>query len=278
MVSDNMASINTPIPIPNAAAGKYVADSLPFKLLLASLRSAKTITRHVEFYRWLQHDICNYIPHEVLLIAWGNIEKGDLSYDVASAAPGINTRRVSSLPGLDAQVCDLYRRAQSHELGSYALQDLDDADANREIESNSRLLHFAGASMKSMLAYPIRDERDNQDCLYVFYSMENRIEIDPLTLDLLMPHVDSALRRVKCLAPEARVVQLRSSNIDLLSEREHEVMKWVGTGKSNPEIGTILSISHNTVKNHLKRIFYKMGVTNRSQAVQVYTQSGAMNV
>lgn len=274
MAFDNIASINTPI----AAAGKHIADSHPFKLLLASLRSAKTITRHVEFYRWLQHDICNYISHDVLLVAWGNFEQGDLSYDVASAAPGINTRRVSSLAGLDVLVCDLYRRAQSHELGSYALQNLDDVGANREIESESRLLHFAGASMKSMLAYPIRDERDNQDSLYVFCSMENRIEIDPLTLDLLMPHVDSALRRVKCLAPEARVVQLRPSSIDLLSEREREVMKWVGTGKSNPEIGTILGISHNTVKNHLKRIFYKIGVTNRSQAVQVCTQSGATNV
>lgn len=256
----------------------FESDSHLLNLLLGTLHSAKTITRHVEFYRWLQRDICNYIPHEVLLVAWGNFEKGGLSYDVASAAPEINTRLVSRLPGMDALMRDLFRRARSHNRGSYILHDLDFVEATREIESKFRPLHFGRAKLTSILAYTIRDERDNQDCLYIFCSTENRIEIDPLTLDLLMPHVDSALRRVKCLVPGARATQLRHSSIDSLSEREHEVMKWVGIGKSNPEIGAILGISHNTVKNHLKRIFYKMGVTNRSQAVQLYSQSGASNV
>jgi DNA-binding CsgD family transcriptional regulator len=51
------------------------------------------------------------------------------------------------------------------------------------------------------------------------------------------------------------------------------VINWVGMGKSNREIGSILGISHNTVKNHLKRVFRKMDVTSRSQAVQVQMRS-----
>ena len=44
-------------------------------------------------------------------------------------------------------------------------------------------------------------------------------------------------------------------------------MHWVAAGKTNPEIGAILDLSEFTIKNHLKRIFVKLDVINRAQAV-----------
>jgi DNA-binding CsgD family transcriptional regulator len=44
-------------------------------------------------------------------------------------------------------------------------------------------------------------------------------------------------------------------------------MDWVRMGKTNAEIGSILSISSFTVKNHLQHIFKKLDVYNRMQAV-----------
>ena len=41
-------------------------------------------------------------------------------------------------------------------------------------------------------------------------------------------------------------------------------------GKTNDEIGLILGISSYTVKNHLKRIYRKLGVFSRAQAVARY--------
>jgi DNA-binding CsgD family transcriptional regulator len=52
-----------------------------------------------------------------------------------------------------------------------------------------------------------------------------------------------------------------------LSAREVEILQWVALGKTNPEIGKILKISEFTVKNHMQRIFKKMDVSNRAQAV-----------
>jgi DNA-binding CsgD family transcriptional regulator len=46
-----------------------------------------------------------------------------------------------------------------------------------------------------------------------------------------------------------------------------EVMLWIGRGKTNGEIGTILNVSAFTVKNHMQRIFKKLVVSNRAQAV-----------
>jgi DNA-binding CsgD family transcriptional regulator len=51
-----------------------------------------------------------------------------------------------------------------------------------------------------------------------------------------------------------------------LSPREDEVADWMRRGKSNEEIAIILGISAHTVKNHLERIFRKLGVENRHAA------------
>jgi transcriptional regulator EpsA len=258
----------------NAAHGLLDASS-PYGQLLGALSSAKGITRHLEFYRWLQHEISEFIPHQVLLTAWGDFENGDISYDVASASPGINTQFLTSLPGVDVLVSDLFHIMPTNGIDSYVLHQCDDSEPASEVQAESKLLEFLGASMKSLLVYRMRDERYTQDCLYVFCSEAKRIEIDPLTLGFLMPHIDATLRRVECLAPERERQEIVQHLVDadLLSEREQEVINWVGMGKSNLEIGEILGISHNTVKNHLKRVFRKMDVTSRSQAVQVQMRS-----
>ncbi len=51
-----------------------------------------------------------------------------------------------------------------------------------------------------------------------------------------------------------------------LSPREQEVAEWLGQGKSNEEIAIILGISAHTVKNHIDKIFRKLGVENRCAA------------
>lgn len=52
-----------------------------------------------------------------------------------------------------------------------------------------------------------------------------------------------------------------------LSARELEIMKWVRMGKTNSEIAMILDLSTFTVKNHMRRIYRKLDVLNRAQAV-----------
>jgi DNA-binding response OmpR family regulator/DNA-binding CsgD family transcriptional regulator len=51
-----------------------------------------------------------------------------------------------------------------------------------------------------------------------------------------------------------------------ISSRESEVLLWVSRGKSNREIGEILTISPRTVDKHLAQIFTKLGVANRASA------------
>lgn len=49
-----------------------------------------------------------------------------------------------------------------------------------------------------------------------------------------------------------------------LSDRERDVARWIAAGKTNAEIGDILAISPNTVKNHVARILQKIGAPSRA--------------
>lgn len=53
-----------------------------------------------------------------------------------------------------------------------------------------------------------------------------------------------------------------------ITQREHEVLGLIALGLSNREIGEKLFVSENTVKTHSSRLFGKLGVNRRVQAVQ----------
>lgn len=67
----------------------------------------------------------------------------------------------------------------------------------------------------------------------------------------------------------------RPSDVDRLrsalpiTERESEVLLWIAHGKTNREIGTILSMSPRTANKHLEQIFRKLNVENRTAAAVI---------
>ena len=65
---------------------------------------------------------------------------------------------------------------------------------------------------------------------------------------------------------------------ELLSHRETEVLRLIALGNSNKEIGRHLVITEETVKAHVKGIFEKLDVTDRTHAVTVATKRGMLDV
>jgi len=59
--------------------------------------------------------------------------------------------------------------------------------------------------------------------------------------------------------------------IEPLSPRELEVLQWVAEGLSNREISERLFLSVDTVKGHNRKIFGKLGVKSRAQAINKAT-------
>ncbi len=68
-------------------------------------------------------------------------------------------------------------------------------------------------------------------------------------------------------APPAPRLQAMASGLDALSGREAEIVENLALGLANREIAARLCLSERTVKNHLYRIYDKLQVSNRTQAV-----------
>jgi two-component system, NarL family, response regulator DegU len=79
----------------------------------------------------------------------------------------------------------------------------------------------------------------------------------------------------------ARTAPLSATNMGPtrpLTKREQEVVTWVQHGYSNREIAQKLYVSEHTVKNHLLRIFEKLGVSNRVElALRSHNAATATN-
>ena len=230
------------------------------------------INKHVDFFMWLQESVRELLPHDVLVAAWGNFTAGQLTYDVASNIAEIRTQQIlDKHDDIDILMGDLFHRWVSSGERWYVINDFDALGIHQQIPDS-----FLGnlGKMKSVLVYGIRDLRGKNDCLYVFFDQRSNFQIRHSVMGMLMPYIDAALRRVECMGSDVQEDSWPAdSQLDTLSTREHEILHWVRFGKSNYEIGMILSISANTVKNHLKRIFQKLDVSTRAQAVAKYIVS-----
>ncbi len=78
-------------------------------------------------------------------------------------------------------------------------------------------------------------------------------------------------RPAASIGAEPRPVALRDSP---LSDRELEVLGQISLGKSNKQAALELYISEQTVKNHLKHIFTKLEVRDRTSAIVIAMKNG----
>jgi DNA-binding CsgD family transcriptional regulator len=83
------------------------------------------------------------------------------------------------------------------------------------------------------------------------------------------------IRLLRCLSSALCERRAREALLPLvgLTPRESEVAQQISLGKTNGEIATALRVSTHTVANHLRHIYDKLGLTNRSQlAVRLTTR------
>jgi DNA-binding NarL/FixJ family response regulator len=109
--------------------------------------------------------------------------------------------------------------------------------------------HDAAAVTAGARGYLVKDVSREELCAAVAGALAGR--------DLVEPSLRRALhdRRSK----EDKGAQL--------TEREVQVLTGMSQGKSNAQIGRDLFLSEDTVKTHARRLFRKMGVVDRAQAV-----------
>ena len=63
-----------------------------------------------------------------------------------------------------------------------------------------------------------------------------------------------------------------------LTKRELTVLRLVAEGKTNKEIANVLDLSEKTVKNHVRNIFHKLHVYDRTQAAILAIRKGIIDL
>lgn len=113
--------------------------------------------------------------------------------------------------------------------------------------------------------------------LSAFKFLEFQFFSHRLTLEIYLIIVATAFLAIgfgvaKIVLSNRAVKGSKEENIDRealskFSPREQEILIFLAQGYTNKEIARSLDISPNTVKTHLSRVFEKLEVSNRTQAV-----------
>ena len=74
------------------------------------------------------------------------------------------------------------------------------------------------------------------------------------------------------LRAEDPAFELAKLSILGLGARPTEVLYWLAKGKTNKKIGTILTMAAETVKAHLKEIYSRLAVENRTTAAVMISE------
>ena len=245
----------------------------PWEEILHAIQHSYAIKRHVDFFRWLTQDIHPLLRHDMLMTTWGNFSTGALHFDVTSSLPHATTQTLLQDSAIvNYLMCNLYKRWLENDEKWYVINQFDASGMHAQSPGpfTQQL-----ARMHSLLVYGVRDTRRQTDCIYVFFDRARKFHVPDQLLGMIMPHLDAAIRRIEQLHTVTTDENLLDNLAQgSLSDREQEILHWVRGGKTNLEIGMILNISANTVKNHLKRIFQKLDVSCRAQAV---AKTGVLN-
>ena len=228
------------------------------------------VERHYQLFQLVQGEVRDFIPHQILISAWGNFDGAGLMIDVVSAIPGVRTKR---LPTCDVQrlMGDLYVRWLAQ--GRKPLL-LHNTLGELLAESNCRCtLHQALHGMGAALVHGSHSARDGTDSLYLALNAgpitQHGVSVERFRLlaDLIISQLDIAFRKVAQMKRQGETGTRIAARRGGLSSREEEIIDWVAKGRTNAEISGILAISEFTVKNHLRRIMRKLGAANRTEAV-----------
>ncbi len=110
--------------------------------------------------------------------------------------------------------------------------------------------------------YVLKDVRKGDLPKIIHSVLQDRAFIDPTVTRKLFHSIQQSSTTEETPGPPRPV----------LSQRELQILTHLVEGKSNKKIAHAVHLSPDTVKSHLKNIYQKLGVHNRSQAARVVIQ------
>ena len=203
-----------------------------------------------------------------------NFGAWNLKLDLVSGLPGVRTAALAACP-LEPLLREVYGRWVDGGRNPLFLK-AGETRAGRNACPCS--VHTALRGMRSLLVHGVADRRSAQESVFIAFTSgcfaKGRSLAGFLSgLEPLLAQIDTAFRKVTPYPLREARSGAGHANVLDLSAREIEVLEAICRGKTNLDIATALAISPFTVKNHVQRIFRKIGVKNRTQAAARYAEA-----
>lgn len=233
--------------------------------LLRVLESSLDVNNRGQFFLWVQGQLQALIPHDLMLCtvldANYSLAHADCMQGVPLAAAVLNGL-TDPENGLNIR---LARRCR--EQGVLTLElDPDRPDAAHCCADLA--LEWAGLDLGHALFLGTGPLAGGVSSSFLLL----RLQFVPqpshvLLMQVLIAPLHMALSRIQHgLIDDASPLTIQTDEWSL-TDRQLEILHWVKSGKTNFEIALILDISALTVKNHIQKLFKRLNVHNRAQAV-----------
>jgi len=263
-----------PRPAPKPASQAFELSAEQSARFLRIAAASLWIKRHYDLLVWLNGELQHFLPHQILVSAWGDFASWNVKLDVVSTLPGVRTEQLAHCR-IGPLVKSCYTQWAARGRRPLMLE----AAAAASVDPGCACpLHGALRGMRSLLVHAVQDKRSGNDSLFMALDSgsfgEGRCNPQVMSLaHLLFYQIDLACRRVAALPPEkADATQSDALRQLGLSTREREILDWLRRGMRNCDIAAALDISPFTVKNHVQRILRKIGASNRTHAAAKYNQ------
>lgn len=217
------------------------------------------VRRHYDLLIWLQGEIQSYLPHEIMLAAWGDFNSGFIRYDLISALFGVRTD-CSNMKALGPLLQGVFNRWVRLGKAPYTLG-RGDAVFLLEEHGLQCALGAALCGMRSALIQGVNDKRGQKDSLYIAFSSNEKLGISAVNaMRVILPYLDMAMSQMEFAARKPAPVAVLRPNmkVDVLTEREEGLLSLIKAGKTNAEIEGLLQISPIALKNQLRNMFRKL--------------------
>jgi transcriptional regulator EpsA len=259
-----------------------ILNSQEQEQLVRAIESAVHVRRRHQLFLWAQGQFCALLPHEILICL--RLEHGNGAthveclhtqlfdkeqedrlchpHDGLAVRLALACEENGCLPGLVA--AGVSRHARIYETFR------DDLEK---------------AGLRNAVVHGDRINAHNDAFFFILLNVNEVAPVQGHLMKLMLPHMHLAFNHVisqdrgnRSEAGEANEAGAAGAAGEAneadeaaaspsISDRELQVLKWICSGKSNYEIGVILNISPLTVKNHVQKIFRKLNIHNRAQAV-----------
>lgn len=122
------------------------------------------------------------------------------------------------------------------------------------------------AIQKGATGYFLKERDDFEILISIRSAIRGGAPIDPFIAQQI-------LRKISFESIENNSIQVKN---ELLSKRENEILNLVAQGMSNREISESLFLSKYTIECHIKNIYRKLSVNNRSKAIHTARNLGLL--